>query len=158
MIAVLEAAKASLVLMAGVGLLTLIHRDIHFIAARVIEHMHLNPANHYPRIFLDAATRMTDARLWLLAGLAFTYSIVRGVQAYGLWQGRTWAEWLGVLTGTIYLPIEIYELNMGVTPLKSVALLVNLLVVGYLGFTLQYAKQVQRLASGDINARAAIKE
>src|SRR5438105_15697550 len=117
-VAVFEAAKAALVLMAGFGLLALIHHDMHALAAQFIERMHLNPANRYPQIFIKAAARLTDARLWLLAGLAMIYSLARAVEAYGLWRERTWAQWFALLTGAIYLPIEVYGLTNGITPLK----------------------------------------
>src|SRR5580765_6976102 len=87
-VALFEGAKGLLVLAAGFGLLSLVHRDVHELAARLIERMHLNPASRYPRIFIDAADRLTDARLWMLAGMALTYAICRGAEAYGLWRER----------------------------------------------------------------------
>lgn len=53
-VAFIEAAKGVVVLLAATGLLSLLHRDVHEIAAKLIEHMHLNPASKYPRIFLEA--------------------------------------------------------------------------------------------------------
>lgn len=50
--AVFEAAKGILVLFAGSGLLMLIHKDVHSVAEQFVRHLHLNPAKHYPRIFL----------------------------------------------------------------------------------------------------------
>ena len=49
-VALFEGAKGVLVLLAGFGLLALIHKDVHVIAARLIANFHLNPANHYPRV------------------------------------------------------------------------------------------------------------
>ncbi|UUZ68137.1 DUF2127 domain-containing protein [Polaromonas sp. P2-4] len=54
-VAALEAAKGILVLLAGFGLLSLIHHNAQQLAAQVLGHLHLNPANRYPRIFIDAA-------------------------------------------------------------------------------------------------------
>ena len=61
--AFLEAAKGAVVLLAGFGVLALVHRDVQQVAEAVVSHLHLNPARHYPRIFLDAAARVSDARL-----------------------------------------------------------------------------------------------
>lgn len=88
------------------------------------------PASRYPRIFLDAATHLTDARLWLLATLAGAYGLVRFVEAYGLWRGRRWAEWFAVVSGGIYIPFELYELFGGATWLSFGALLANISIVG----------------------------
>ena len=80
-VALVEAAKGSLVLLAGFGLLSLIHHDIQRFAERLVVHSHLNPASGYPRIFLDLAKQLTDGRLLLLALGAVTYALVRFIEA-----------------------------------------------------------------------------
>ena len=70
LVALFEAAKGALILLAGFGLLALVHRDLQHVADEVVRRFHLNPARHYPRIFIEAAGKATDARLWLLAGAA----------------------------------------------------------------------------------------
>ena len=129
-IAVYEAAKGALVLLTGFGLLAFIHRDIEQFAEQVVAHLHLNAASRFPRIFLDASANLTDARLWLLAVLAAAYAMVRFVEAYGLWRGRRWAEWLAALSAGIYLPFEVYELFKGATWISVGALVANVLVIG----------------------------
>lgn len=131
-VALFEGAKGLLVLLTGFGLLAMIHRDVHQVAAQLIQHLHLNPAHHYPRIFLDLSDSVTDARLWFLAISAMTYAVIRFVEAGGLWLNRRWAEWFGALTGSIYIPLEIYEVLKGVTVLKITLLVVNIWIVVYL--------------------------
>jgi len=131
-IAMLEAAKGGLVLLAGCGLLALIHYNVQAVAETMVEHFHLNPASRYPRIFLHAADAVTDARLWWLAGGAALYAGLRFIEAYGLWHRRPWAEWLAVVSGGIYIPIEIYELTHHVSWPKLVMLIGNLIIVAYL--------------------------
>jgi len=129
-VSVFEAAKGIVVLLAGFGALSLIHHHAQRVAEQLVGHLHLNPAKHYPRIFLDTAAHVTDARLWLLASLAAAYALVRFVEAYGLWRGRRWAEWFAAVSGSIYIPFEIYELSKGVTFVALSALVANLLIVG----------------------------
>src|ERR1043165_8860815 len=69
-IAFFEAVKGALVLVAGFGLLALVHRDLEDLAERLVRHSHLNPASHYPRIFIEAAARTDDARLRTLRAMA----------------------------------------------------------------------------------------
>ena len=64
------------------------------------------------------------------------YSVVRLVEAVGLWLRKSWAEWFAVLTGGMYIPIEIFEVVRGVTWPKVTVLVINLGVVSYLGFIL----------------------
>ena len=138
-VAVFEGAKGGLVLLAGLGLLIFIHRDLHNAAEEIVRHFHLNPAHHYPRIFLDAAARVNDTRLWLLALSAFLYAVVRFIEAFGLWRGKQWAAWFGVLSGGIYIPVELFEVVHGLSWAKLTVLSVNLAIVAYLGYALTIA-------------------
>ncbi len=109
-VAFLEAAKGILVLATATGLLSLIHRDVYELAAMLIEHAHLDPASKYPQIFLDAAAKMGDTRLLMLAAGAALYATVRLVEAYGLYFERAWAEVLAAVSGGIYVPFEVIGL------------------------------------------------
>lgn len=131
-IAMFEAAKGALVLIAGGGMLALLHRDLQVIAERVVRLAHLNPARKYPHIFLDAAARIDDAHLLWLAAAATLYATIRFVEAYGLWRGRGWAEWMAILSGGVYLPIEIYELARRPGALRLLVLIFNSGIVAYL--------------------------
>ena len=66
-IAALEAFKGIVVLLAGSGVLLLIHRDLHEIAVKLVAHAHLNPASKYPSIFIEAAANTQNTRLLMLA-------------------------------------------------------------------------------------------
>jgi uncharacterized membrane protein (DUF2068 family) len=96
----------------------------------------LNTARHYPRIFLDAAARVTDTQLWLLALAAFLYAMVRFIEAFGLWRRKRWATWFGVLSGGIYIPVELFEVAHRLSWAKLTVLSVNLAIVAYLGYAL----------------------
>ena len=129
LVAFVEGAKGLVVLLAATGLLSLVHRDVHALAASLIEHLHLNPASKYPQIFLDAASRIQNGRLLLLAGGAAAYASIRLIEAYGLFKGRQWAEVLAAVSGAIYVPFEVFELIKRPAWLGAIILLVNLLVV-----------------------------
>ena len=143
-VSVFEAIKGLLVLLAGFGLLAYIHQDLHFAAERLVRHFHLNPASRYPRIFLDLAGHVTDAQLWTLALSALLYAVVRFVEAYGLWYERHWAEWFAVLTGGIYVPLELFEITRGITWPKTVLLIVNTGIVAYLSLVLYRSRQKRK--------------
>lgn len=135
-VAVFEAAKGALVLLAGFGVLALVNQNTQQVADQIVRHFHLNPASRYPRIFLQLAGEATPLRLWLLAAGALFYALVRFLEAYGLWCERRWAEWLAVVSSGIYLPIEIWELTKGLTWLRVTLPVVNLVIVLYLARTL----------------------
>lgn len=132
LIAAFEAAKGLMVLVAGSGVLLLLHANVQALAARLVVHLHLNPANRIPLVFLHLAAESTSSRLrWLALG-ALTYAVLRLLEAVGLWTGRRWAEMMGVLSGLVYIPFELRLLvrHPGVEPL--LALTVNVVVVWYL--------------------------
>lgn len=130
--AAFEAAKGLIVLIAGFGLLSFLGRDAEHLAAQLVHRTHLNPAHHYPQIFLEAMAKLDDTRLWLLAGFAALYASVRFVEAYGLWHQRPWAEWFAAVSGGLYVPIEVYEILHHPTWIKGAALVLNLAIVAYL--------------------------
>lgn len=127
-----EALKGTLVFVAGFGLLSLVHRDVQAAAERLVQHLHLNPARHYPRVFIEAAGHINDTGLRSLAALACAYGIVRFIEAYGLWRKKVWAEWFAIISGSIYLPVEAYEIFEHATWMRATVFLVNAFIVGYL--------------------------
>ena len=148
-VAIFEAAKGLLVLLVGFGLLTLIHKDLHLAAEQLVRHFHLNPARLYPRIFIDVANNVTDARLWTMAFSALLYSLVRLVEAFGLWLQRRWAEWFALLTGGMYIPVELFEIMRGVTWPKAVVLIVNAGIVIYLTYVIYRSRQMRKQQAND---------
>ena len=140
-VAVFEAAKGALVVAAGFGLLSLVHHDLQGMAERLVRHSHLNPARQYPRIFIEAAAHTNDSRLRSLAVLAFLYAAVRFIQAYGLWRMKVWAEWFTIIAGSLFLPVEVYEMFELVTWTRVIVFLTNLLIVAYLVYVLRSSRR-----------------
>jgi len=144
-IALLEGAKGLLVLLAGVGLLGLIHHDVQAVAEALVREAHLNPASHIPRIFIEASGRLDDRHLVLLALGALAYAIVRLAEAYGLWHEQAWAQWFGALSGGLYLPFEVRLLLHRFTLLRLAVFVCNLIIVGYLVRRIQLRRREHHL-------------
>src|SRR5271165_4259344 len=91
-VASFELAKGLVVLLLGFGAVSLVHKDAWDSAEALLRFLHVNPDHHhYAQVFLNLADNVTDTKLWLVAAGALAYSIVRFVEAYGLWQARPWA-------------------------------------------------------------------
>lgn len=146
-IALIEGAKGVVVLLAGLGLLRLIHHDVQHLAERLVRLSHLNPASHIPRIFLEASARVDDHHLLLLALGALAYAVVRLAEAYGLWHDQAWAEWFAVVAGGLYVPVELKLLLHRFTPLHLVVVVTNLLIVAYLAWHLMERRRQRAAAS-----------
>ena len=135
-VALFEALKGALALTAGWGVLALFHGDAQRFADALVGRLHLNPAKSTPQVFLRLLENISNSQLWALAAFAALYAGLRFIEAYGLWRGRRWAEWLAALSGGIYVPVEIYELTRGVSWIKVAALLLNAAVVSYMCYAL----------------------
>ena len=143
-IAVFEAAKGIVVLLAGSGVLFLVHRNMQEIADRIVRHFHLNPASRESRILLRAFENATPGRLrWLAAG-ALVYAAVRLAEAWGLWRARSWAAWLGVVTAVIYVPFEIVSFVRHPRWIPFVALVINLVIIFVLATAIRHEHPTPR--------------
>ncbi|HEY4039753.1 MAG TPA: DUF2127 domain-containing protein [Burkholderiaceae bacterium] len=131
-IAVFEAVKGAAALAASLGFVGLLRHDLRGFAAEMIGYFGLDPAGHYPSILLHYAETLADANLRSLLLLAAGYVLLRFCEAYGLWYQRTWGQWLGALSGGLYIPFEVRHLIHLPSLVGALVLLGNLLVVGYL--------------------------
>jgi uncharacterized membrane protein (DUF2068 family) len=93
---------------------------------------------------------MNDLRSLIMLGAgalsALLYASVRFVEAYGLWRQRHWAEWFAVLTGGIYVPLELFEITRGVSWPKGTLLIVNAGIVAYLSLIMYQSRQKRKRA------------
>lgn len=131
-VAIFEAAKGVTALVVGTVLLTVRHKDIQEIAREVLGAVHVNPDRRLYYDVMQAAGKVTTHGIWLFVFGVIMYAIVRFVEAGGLWREREWAEWFALLSGSMYLPWEIYVLVRRQSILKWVVLAINVLIVLYL--------------------------
>jgi uncharacterized membrane protein (DUF2068 family) len=72
-------------------------------------------------------------RKFLAIGIvACIYAAVFLVEGWGLWREKRWAEYLTVIVTASLIPLEVWEIVRHVTPLKILALVVNVAIVLYL--------------------------
>lgn len=81
---------------------------------------------------VERAFAVPARTLYGLAAVLIAYAVLEAVEAVGLWHAKRWAEYLTFVATTVLLVPEVWELTHGPTPVKILALLVNLAVVVYL--------------------------
>jgi uncharacterized membrane protein (DUF2068 family) len=128
-VAVFEAVKGVLVLIAAGALTHFLRSDFQSSIEELVRHFHLNPARHYPRVFVDTVLNFGSAHLIALSAGALAYAMVRFVEAYGLWHGRTWAWGFGILSAALYVPFELVGLTRHLSWSGLVVLAINLGIV-----------------------------
>ncbi len=131
-IAIYEAAKGLIGLLAGFGFLSLINRDIADFAEDLIGFLHLNSEGRLANRIVETLTRLNPSNLKIFFAIALIYATKQFVEAYGLWRLRPWAEWVAILSGVIYIPVEIYELLHKPTFTRAGILIFNIALVVYL--------------------------
>lgn len=67
-----------------------------------------------------------------ITSAVFALSIINLAEAWGLHLRKRWAEWLTVIATGIFIPVEVYEVIMKVTPTRVFILLLNSAIVYYL--------------------------
>lgn len=133
-VATIELTKGIIVALAGLGLLSMRHKDIWGLAESFLDFLHVSSHHHHRLfgVFVALASRARDVRLWQIATVAAIYVTLRFVEAYGLWRIRPWAEWLAFASGAVYIPFEAADLLRHPTWFRVLVIVVNLLIVLYM--------------------------
>ena len=143
-VAAIEFTKGVIVVLGGLGVFSMRHKDIWGVAESFLEFFHVNPYHHYVGVFIDLVSRVSDVHLWKIAVAAGLYTVIRFVEAYGLWYALPWAEWVAIASGTIYIPFEFADLLRRPTPFRVVVILVNLVIVLYVARVRAEARRKRR--------------
>jgi uncharacterized membrane protein (DUF2068 family) len=128
-VALIEITKGVLALVAAGLIAGVLRSDLQSLAELLARHFHLNPARHHPQVFVETLRNFADAHRIILSIGAIGYAAVRFVEAYGLWHARRWAWGFGILSATLYIPLELVELSKDVSWAGVTVLGVNACVV-----------------------------
>lgn len=93
---------------------------------------------------IERAFSLESGTLRLVGAVFLVYALVEGIEAFGLWYQRRWAEYLTLLVTASLLPLEVYELVQRLSVLKTMTLLINIVIVAYL----LYAKRLFGIRGG----------
>ena len=127
------AALVGFAALAGlIAVLDLLHHDVHALAMSLIDRFGLDPEMHYPTLLLHYADVLPDMNVPLLVVLVCAFIALRFVEATGLWLGKVWGEYLGALSGGIYIPFEVVHWLREPTWLSAFVVVLNVVIVGFL--------------------------
>lgn len=128
-IAVWEAVKGLLVILAAGAAEKFLHTDADHAIDVIVDRFHLDPAGHTSRIFMQAAEHLNDTRLVLIAAAAIFYALIRFVEAWGLWYQKSWGWLLGIASAGLYLPLEIVEIFRRFSWISVGLFAINVLII-----------------------------
>ena len=142
-IAFFEATKGLAACAGLIGVLDLLHQDVRAVVMALIGRFGLDPEAHYPSLLLHYAELLPNADVHMLVALGLAYIALRFLEAAGLWLNKAWGEYLGALSGGVYVPFELIHLVHEPSLLNLTVVLVNVGVVGYLTYSL-WQRHLQR--------------
>jgi uncharacterized membrane protein (DUF2068 family) len=91
-----------------------------------------DPSSNGIQKLIAQVQAISPSKYVVFGAVAIAYGLLEGVEGYGLWRRRRWAEYLTVVATSLLFVPEIYELTKRATPLKVAALVVNAVIVAYL--------------------------
>jgi len=137
LIALFEASKGLLAILAATGLEILGPLPLHEGVNALIRRFNLDPEHGALPSLLKMIS--PDAVHMAAAGI-FAYGLLHLVEAWGLWRAKAWASWLGCLTAALYLPFDVFAIMRHPGWASWSVLVINLLVVAVLARDLKRRK------------------
>jgi uncharacterized membrane protein (DUF2068 family) len=83
---------------------------------------------------IERGFSLQSGTIHIVGAVFAVYAFVEGLEAFGLWYQKRWAEYLTFLVTASLLPLEVYELSHRVSVFKLFTFVINLAVVAYLLF------------------------
>ncbi|MGD1073733.1 MAG: DUF2127 domain-containing protein [Bryobacteraceae bacterium] len=132
LIGIFKLVKGIGLLILGVGLLRLLHRDVAASLTHWIEVFRLDPENRYIHRAIARVFRVTPGQLRELSAGTFIYAGVFLTEGTGLLLRKHWAEYMTVISTSLFVPLEVYEVYHRFTWLRATVLILNVATVWYL--------------------------
>jgi uncharacterized membrane protein (DUF2068 family) len=132
LIGTFKLVKALLLIAVGIGAIKLLHRDVAGALTHWIELMRIDPENRFIHGSLVKIFRVTPKQLKELSAGTFLYAALFATEGIGLLLRKRWAEYFTIITTSLFIPLEVYELARHFTPVKVLVILINLAIVAYL--------------------------
>lgn len=136
-IAIFKWVKGGLLILLAFGLFKLLHHDVGALLESLANKLRVDPDNRYLGAALAKLDLLDDGKLEKLSGITLAYGVLLLTEGTGLYYEKRWAEILTVIATACFIPLELYELFIAVSPVKCVLLGMNGGIVMILVVTLR---------------------
>lgn len=144
LIAGFKLVKGAVLLVAGIGVLSLLSHDVNAAVHHWAHLLQLNLHNRWMQNLLIQLGVANKPELGLIAGTTFFYAALLLTEGVGLLLEKVWAEYLTFIVMASFIPVEVYELVRRVTVPRLVILTLNVGVAAYLALRLQQQATTRR--------------
>lgn len=116
----------------GIGALKLLHRAMPLDVERWADIFRADPGNHYIHRLLEKLSFLDNRKLREFSVGTFIYSALQLTEGTGLLLGKGWAKYFTIISTSVFIPLEIYEIARRISSAKIAVLLINAAVIVYL--------------------------
>jgi uncharacterized membrane protein (DUF2068 family) len=121
-----------LLLIVGLGLLRLMHAEVATLFSKFLEGLHLNTDYHVLHALVLTVDALRPDTMLVMSLVTIAYGALLLVEGIGLWFERAWAGYLTVISTSLFIPFELYEVVKRITAVRVIVLLLNVVIVVYL--------------------------
>jgi uncharacterized membrane protein (DUF2068 family) len=123
-VATFDAIVGFFLLMGGIGLVAIAHRNPVALSQHLLVFFHLSSSSIFASSWLNIVQNFSAREIMMIGILMISYSLIRIMEAYGLWYHRRWGAWLAIILCGFFIPMELYNILNHVS-------LYNLFVLGF---------------------------
>ena len=146
LIALFKFCKAALLVVVGLDAFALLQPDIGAHAQHWVEALAMSSDRRAVQRLIALVAGLSPSRLEVLGSGAFLYAALFTVEGVGLWRAKRWAEYLTVIAGLLFVPVEVFERMHRPNASRLAALVVNLAVAIYLVYRLRRSHAAEQAA------------
>lgn len=123
------------------------HAALSFTSIAV--NLNLDQDNRIISSAIEHAGTLASSTVVTIALFVFLVGIINSIEAVGLHYRYRWAEWLTVAATGIFIPFELYEVMRSISAIKVTILVLNIVVVYYIGKHKElFGKKARRKRAG----------
>jgi uncharacterized membrane protein (DUF2068 family) len=132
--------KGVLLVVSGIGLLKLLHKDVADVMSHWINTLHVDPDNRHIHNLLLRASVVDERQLKELSIGSFFYAGLLLTEGSALLLQKRWAKYFTLILTASFIPLELWELIRHFSAIKSAVITVNVLIVWYLAAKIKYER------------------
>jgi uncharacterized membrane protein (DUF2068 family) len=141
LIGITKLFEAFLLLVVATGALRLLHGDVAETLHRWIKDLHMDPDGRYLREGISKLLSVNEKTLRELSVVLYIYFALHCTEGVGLLLHKRWAEYFTVISTSLLVPLEVWEVTHKFSGTKVIVLIANLAIVAYLIYRLRAARK-----------------
>jgi uncharacterized membrane protein (DUF2068 family) len=137
LIAAFKFVKAILLVVLAIALFRLRHPEASAQFGAWLSKLPLATGHEFVSRGIDRLVDLSPQTIGVFSGIALVYAALYAIEGVGLWLNARWAQYLTVISTSLFVPVEIWELFRHFTQMKLLTLAINIAIVAYLVWLLR---------------------